>query len=65
MQMMPSAEATGQGDCEASRTTGAHTFVTRVAFTHAAILCKGFGLKELTLSAIGLAPLKNRLAFTV
>ena len=30
MQMIPSAEATGQGDCEASRTIGARTFVTRV-----------------------------------
>ena len=36
MQMIPSAEAIGQGDCEASKTTGARTFVTRVAFTHAA-----------------------------
>ena len=28
MQMIPSAEAIGQGDCEASRTIGARTFVT-------------------------------------
>jgi hypothetical protein len=33
MQMIPSAEAIGQKDCEASRTIGARTFVTCVAFT--------------------------------
>ena len=32
MQMIPSAEAIGQGDCEASKTIGVRTFVTRVAF---------------------------------
>ena len=31
MQMIPSAEAIGQGDCEASKTIGARTLVTRVA----------------------------------
>ena len=35
MQMIPSAEAIGQGDCEASKTIGARTLVTRVAFAHA------------------------------
>ena len=34
MQMIPSAEAIGQGDCETSRTIGVSTFVTRVACTH-------------------------------
>jgi hypothetical protein len=29
-----------RGDWEASRAIGARTFVTRVAFTHAATLCK-------------------------
>jgi hypothetical protein len=33
MQMMPSAEAIGQGNCEASRTIGARTFVTCASFT--------------------------------
>jgi hypothetical protein len=40
MQMMPSAEAIGQGDREASRTIGVRTFVTCAAFTHAEILRK-------------------------
>ena len=43
MQMIPSAEAIGQNDCEASRTIGARTFVTCVAFTHAATLSRAFG----------------------
>ena len=43
MQMIPSAEAIGQGDCEASRRIGARTFVTCAAFTHAAILRKASG----------------------
>ena len=43
MQMIPSAEAIGQGDCETSRTVGARTLVTRVAFTHAATLCNASG----------------------
>jgi hypothetical protein len=46
MQMIPSAEAIGQGDCEASRTTGARTFVTRMAFTHAATLCSASGSRS-------------------
>ena len=46
MQMIPSAEAIGQGDCEASKTTGARTFVTRVAFTHAATLCNASGSRS-------------------
>ena len=33
MQMIPSAVAIGQGDCETSRTRGARTFVAPVAFT--------------------------------
>jgi hypothetical protein len=32
IQMTPSAEAIGQGDCEASRTIGARTFVTCTPF---------------------------------
>ena len=46
MQMIPSAEATGHGDCEASKTTGERTFVTRVAFTHAATLCSASGSRS-------------------
>ena len=46
MQMIPSAEAIGQGDCEASKTIGARTFVTRVAFTHAATLCNASGSRS-------------------
>ena len=46
MQMIPSAEAIGQGDCETSRTIGARTLVTRVAFTHAATLCKASGSRS-------------------
>jgi hypothetical protein len=33
MQMIPSADAIGQTECDASRVMGARTFVTRVAFT--------------------------------
>ena len=43
MQMMPSAEAIGQGDWEASRTIGARTFVTCASFTHAATLSRAAG----------------------
>ena len=43
MQMIPSADAIGQNDCEASRTMGARTLVTRVAFTHAATLSSASG----------------------
>ena len=46
MQIIPSAEAIGQGDWEASRTTGARTFVTRVAFAHAATLCNASGSRS-------------------
>ena len=46
MQMIPSAEAMGQCDCEASKTTGARTFVTRVAFAHAATLCNESGARS-------------------
>ena len=43
MQMIPSAEAIGQGDCEASSTIGARTFVTCASFTHAATLSRASG----------------------
>ena len=43
MQIMPSAEAIGQGDCEASRTIGVRTFVTCASFTHAATLSRASG----------------------
>src|ERR1700733_9190963 len=43
MQMIPSAEAIGHGDCEASRTIGARTFATSAASTHAEILRKASG----------------------
>jgi hypothetical protein len=43
MQMIPSAEAIGQIDRETSKARGARTFVTCVAFVHAAILCKASG----------------------
>jgi len=46
MQMIPSAEAMGQCDCEVSKTTGARTFVTRVAFAHAATLCNESGARS-------------------
>ena len=46
MQMIPSAEAIGQGDREASKTTGARTLVTRVAFTHATTLCNASGSRS-------------------
>ena len=42
-QMIPSAEAIGQGDCEASRTIGARTFVTCASFTQAATLSRAAG----------------------
>src|SRR6516225_3644803 len=43
MQMIPSAEAIGHNDCEASRAIGARTFVTSAAFTHAATLSSASG----------------------
>jgi hypothetical protein len=43
MQMIPSTDAIGQTDCEASKATGARTLVTRAAFTHAAILSRASG----------------------
>src|SRR5271170_2293683 len=46
MQIIPSAEAIGQGDCETSRTIGARALVTREAFTHAAILCNASGSRS-------------------
>jgi hypothetical protein len=47
MQMIPSADAIGQDDCEASRTIGARTFVTCAAFTHAATLGRAFRIGRL------------------
>ena len=46
MQMIPSAEVIGQGDREASKTMGARTLVTRVAFTHAATLSSASGSRS-------------------
>jgi hypothetical protein len=43
IQMIPSAEAIGQGGWEASRRSAANTFVTHVAFTHANTLSKASG----------------------
>jgi hypothetical protein len=40
MQMIPSADAIGQTECDASRARGAHTFVTRVAFIQPATLSR-------------------------
>ena len=40
MQMIPSADAIGQTECDASRAMGARTFVTLVAFTQAATLSR-------------------------
>jgi hypothetical protein len=40
MQMIPSAEAIGLIECDASRAMGARTFVTRVAFTQAVTLSR-------------------------
>jgi hypothetical protein len=40
MQIIPSADAIGQTECKASRAMGARTFVTSVAFTHAATLSR-------------------------
>ena len=42
-QMIPSADAIGQTECKASRGMGARTFVTPVAFTHAATLSRASG----------------------
>jgi hypothetical protein len=44
--MIPSAEVIGQGDREASKMMGAHTLVTRVAFTHAATLSRASGSRS-------------------
>src|SRR5580700_4271009 len=43
MQIIPSADAIGQTECKASRAMGARTFVTPVAFTHAATLSRASG----------------------
>ena len=43
MQMIPSADAIGQTECDASRAMGWRTFVTPVAFTHAATLNRASG----------------------
>ncbi len=43
MQMIPSADAIGQTECDASRAIGARTFATPVAFTHAATLGRASG----------------------
>ena len=43
MQIIPSADAIGQTECQASRAMGARTFVTSVAFTHAATLSRASG----------------------
>jgi hypothetical protein len=43
MQMIPSADAIGQTECEASRATGARTLETPAAFTQAAILRRASG----------------------
>ena len=40
MQMIPSADAIGQTECKASSAMGARTFVTPVAFAHAATLSR-------------------------
>src|SRR5580700_2035300 len=40
MQMIPSADAIGQTECDTSRAMGAHTFVTPLAFTQAATLSR-------------------------
>ena len=46
MQMIPSADAIGQTECDASRAIGARTFVTSVAFTHAATLSWASGSRS-------------------
>ena len=43
MQMIPSADAIGQSESIASKATGVRTFVTPVAFTHAAMLSRASG----------------------
>jgi hypothetical protein len=43
MQMIPSADAIGQTDFDASTAMGACTFVTPVALTHAATLSRAAG----------------------
>jgi hypothetical protein len=43
MQMIPSADAIGQTECDTFRATGARAFVTPVAFTHAATLSRASG----------------------
>ena len=43
MQMIPSADAIGQSECDVSRAMGARTFVTPVAFTQAATLSRASG----------------------
>ena len=43
MQMIPSADAIGQTECDASRAMGARTFVTPAAFTQAATLNRASG----------------------
>src|ERR1700751_27797 len=41
--MIPSADAIGQTDCDASTAMGARTFVTCATFTHAATLSRASG----------------------
>ena len=43
MQMIPSADAIGQTECDASSAMGTRTFVTRVAFIQAATLKRASG----------------------
>ena len=43
MQMIPSADAIGQTECDVSSAIGARTFVTPVAFTQAATLSLASG----------------------
>jgi hypothetical protein len=43
MQMIPSADAIGQTECDVSSAIGARTFVTPVAFTQAATLSRASG----------------------
>jgi hypothetical protein len=47
MQMLPSADAIGQFDCEASRAMGARTLVARAAFAQAPILGRASGSESL------------------
>ena len=46
MQMIPSADAIGQTECDAPRAMGARTFVTPVAFTQAPILDRASRSRE-------------------